>query len=154
MIEVLKIYLLGVCVICSTVVHGAEITESDVNNLISSSDRAINYLDANALSKIISNNAEIIINIEANGKVSTVKLTKNKYIDSLKQGWSTYKDYRFSKSDVNITIKNNTAFVTSDVKEIMTVNGNTIVGKSKEEVTLELVDGILLITKIVGDTSM
>jgi hypothetical protein len=72
----------------------------------------------------------------------------------LKQGWAQYKKYKYSRSNVRIEIRDNKAIVTADVRESMTIQGQNISGESKEEVTIELVDGIPLITEVTGYTTM
>lgn len=96
----------------------------------------------------------IIMNINMQGQKHVMKPGKTEYISMVQQGWSSYSNYTYSKSDVVIKMQGDKSFVTNNVSESMTVQGSKMSGESKEEVTIELVNGKPLITRKVGYTSM
>jgi hypothetical protein len=51
-------------------------------------------------------------------------------------------------------IKNNKALVSAVVQESMIFQGQNMSGSTKEEVTIELVDGNPLVTKVIGHTRL
>lgn len=65
-----------------------------------------------------------------------------------------YDDYKYSKSNVKVNIQGQKTFVSADIKESMSIQGQNISGESKEQITLEFVNGSLLITDIIAYTTM
>jgi len=94
------------------------------------------------------------MNITMEGQTQVMKPSKQEYITMLKQGWSAYENYTYSKSNVIIKIQEGKAIVTANIKETMTVQGQNLSGESQEIVTIEIVNGNLLITNVVGYTAM
>jgi len=130
------------------------LSEDSVNELLERVDNAAVNLNAEEISNALSNNVQITINISSQGKTQVLKLSKQEYIDMLKQGWSMYKNYKYSKSNVKINIQGSAAYVSADIKESMTVQGQDISGNSKEDLTIELVNGRVLITSVVAYATM
>ena len=130
------------------------LTEESVKNLISRVDNAVNSLNADEIAATMSDNIVIIMNITMQGQKQVLKPSKQEYIALLKQGWAAYQNYKYSKSNMKITLNNNKALVTANVKESMTIQGQNISGSSREEVTIELVNNKPMITAITGYTSM
>ena len=134
--------------------YAADITEENVNALMSKIDNAIVSLNVDEVSKTLSDSVTITMNISMQGKTQVLRPSKKEYMAMLQQGWSMYTNYKYNRSNVKINIQGNKALVSADVKESMTVQGQNITGKSKEEITLEVINGKTLITSVVGYTSM
>lgn len=137
-----------------SMLNAGEITKSNVEAIIKKVDSAILTLDANKISDSMSDNIVIIMNVTMEGKKHVIKPSKKEYLAMLQQGWDIYKNYTYKKSNIVIKIEGNRAVVTSDVSESMTVNGKKMSGESKEEITITLINGKPLITKVVGYTTM
>lgn len=152
--NIIRACFIAICIMASATVSATGLSEKTVMALIEKVDNAATTLNTSAVSDAMSNNAVIVMNIKMQGKEHVMKPTKNEYIAMLQQGWSTYENYKYSKSNVVVKMQGDKAFVTADVKETMTVQGKSVTGESKEEVTIELINGKPLITKIVGYTSM
>lgn len=134
--------------------HAGDLNEAAVNNFLNKLDAAIEKLDVNGVAATMSDAVDIILNIDMQGQKQVMQLTKAQYVDMLRQGWAAYSNYKYSRSNVKVKMNGNSALVTADVSETMTVQGQTMTGNSKEEVTVELQNGQPVITKIVGYTSM
>ena len=137
-----------------SMLNAGEITKSNIKAIIKKIDSAASTLDASKISDTMSDNVLIIMNITMQGKKYTMKPSKKEYLIMLQQSWDTYKNYTYKKSNVIIKIEKNKAIVTSDVSESMTVNDKNISGESKEEITIKLINGKPLITKVIGYTTM
>jgi hypothetical protein len=138
----------------ATSAYAAELTEETVKQVISRIDKAVNDRNANALAKELSNNASIKINISVKGRKRAMTASKRRYISILEQSWAQYSDYNYSRSNMTMTIKNNKALVSVVVQESMVLQGQNVSGSTKEEVTIELVDGKPLVTKVTGHSSL
>ena len=138
----------------STTAFSAEVTESTVKKLLSEMDVAITNLDSETLAKTLSDDIQITIHINIQGNEQVMKPSKQEYISMLKQGWAAVENYSYKRSDLVIDIKDGKAVVSANVKETMTVQGQSLSGESKEVATVESVNGKLLFTNIVGHTSL
>jgi len=154
MVNIAKVFSIFVVVFASAITNASGLTEEAVKKLIAKVDNAAVTLNADAVADALSSNVIIIMNIKSQGQTHVMKPTKKDYILMLKQGWAAYKNYTYTKSNVKIRMLANKAIVTSNVSESMTVQGQRMSGESREEVTVELVNGKPLITKVVGYTSM
>ena len=132
--------------------------ESDVNELIESIDSAIANQDAEKLSEFLSDDVDITMNITMMGAIQKMSLSKDEYIKSAKESWASFSDYKYSRSNVQITIKGTTAIISADIKESMTMNFEGIdmamSGDSSEVVTVALINKKLIITKMFANTDM
>ncbi len=137
-----------------SMVNAGELTESSVKALIEKVDSAILTEDTSIISDAMSDNILIIMNFNMQGENHVMKQAKKEYLSTLQQGWDMCKNYKYKQSNMVIKIEGNRAIVTADSSESMTVQGKEVSGESKEETTIELVNGKPLITKIVGYTTM
>jgi hypothetical protein len=149
-----KAIFLLLSLVVATSSHGAGLTEETVKQVISRIDKAVNDQNANALANELSNDVSIKLNISMKGRKQAMTASKRQYISMLEQSWAKYSDYKYSRSDVKINIKDNKAFVSAVVQESMTVQGQNVSGSSTEEVTIEMVNGKPLITKVLAHISL
>jgi len=149
-----KAIFMFLSLVAATSSYGAELTEASVNQVISRLDKAINDQNADAVAKELSNDVSIKINISMKGRQQTMTASKRRYISMLEQSWAKYSDYKYSRSNMTTEIKNNKALVSAVVQESMIFQGQNMSGSTKEEVTIELVDGNPLVTKVIGHTRL
>ena len=154
MTNLVKVCFLAFSLFASAISFASDLTEESVKSLLSKIDNAVANLNAAEVSKALSDNVIITINITMQGQSQVMRPSKQEYIAMLEEGWSMYENYKYSKSNVKIKIQGSKAFVSADVRESMTVQGKNIAGESKEEITIELINGKPLITNMVGYTSM
>ncbi len=154
MTNLVKVCFLAFSLFASAISFASDLTEESVKSLLSKIDNAVANLNAAEVSKALSDNVIITINITMQGQTQVMRPSKQEYIAMLEEGWSMYENYKYRKSNVKIKIQGSKAFVSADVRESMTVQGQNIAGESKEEITIELINGKPLITNMVGYTSM
>lgn len=154
MLNTVKAGLLVCCFIAASVASAAGLTNKSVEAVLAQIDNAANTLDANAVASVMSDDVSITMNISMQGKSQVLKPSKQEYIAMLQQGWAMYQDYKYKRSNVKIDLQGNKAVVSADVSESMTVQGQTLAGVSKETVTIEVINGKPMVTRIVGHTSM
>ena len=152
--SIIKLCFITMFMFSSSILHAANLTQGMVDKVINDMDSAASSLNVNAVAALLDDNVEIVMNIEMQGQKHVMKPAKQEYIAMLQQGWSAYKDYEYSRSDVSTQLKGNKAVVSATVKESMNVQGQQVSGESKEEVTIELVGNKALVTKVVGYTKM
>lgn len=152
-----RISSLILVILCSFLpisVTAADLTEAQVNHVIENVDNAINALDADRLANAFSSNVKISMTLHIQGQKQVLQFSKPEYIEMLKQGWQHHTNYQYKRSNLKIQIQGNKAAVSADITESMDINGQKLSGKSKEEVSIELIDGKPLITHVVGVVNM
>ena len=149
-----KFSLLMYALLISSLSYAEGLTEKSVSGLISQIDKAIISMNADHVGEALSDNVSITMNISAGGQKSVLRPSKHEYLTLLKEGWSQYRNYKYNRTNLKISLTGNKALITADIFESMTVQGQTISGATKEEVTVELINGNPRITKIVGYTRM
>lgn len=130
------------------------ITEKAVKELMQKMDRATAGKDANSVDRMLSENVAITVRISAGGNTQTTRMNKAEYMANLRNAWAAASNYSYRRNNESIAISGNTATVSADVTESMTVSGHTIRTQTRETATIELVDGMAKITKITGNVSM
>ena len=132
----------------------SELTESKINTFIDALNITIINLSTEDYAKALSDSASITLHINMEGTKQSIPLSKRDYISMLKQSWRLYKKYTYRRSNLKITLRDNSATVISDIHENMIVQQENISGHSREELTIELVNNKLLITKIINHTGL
>jgi hypothetical protein len=131
------------------------LTEQTVEQFLKTMDAAIARKDSDSVAGLMSSTVAIRMSITAGGKTQTLTPTRQEYLKLMKEGWAISTDYRYSRSGVKINLADSAkAVVTATVRESMKVQGQQINGLSEEEVTIEMVEGKPLITKVVGNSKM
>ncbi|PVZ72144.1 nuclear transport factor 2 family protein [Pelagibaculum spongiae] len=135
-------------------VSAAELNEVDINKMMDGMDQAVASLDANSIAQVLSDDVSITLNVEMQGQKQTIEMNKQEYVATIQQAQALYKNYKYARSNVQIKINAGKATVTADVKESMTVQGMEMNTTTKETATMELKNGQILITKLVGYSSL
>lgn len=149
-----KTILLVASLVLSAVCAADELTEPAVRALIAKSDAAIAARDVAAIGALLSEGIVIQLTIHAGGKTQKVEMRKPEYMKSLADGYAQYSDFTYQRSDVTIVVEADKATATSQVTESMKVGRQTMRATTDEVTTLQLVDGKLLVTKVVGESTM
>jgi len=131
-----------------------DLTEEIVRSVVIDMERANENRDLDGISEALSDDVTIVLNINMRGQKQVLRPSKQEYISMLKESWSVVKNYRYSRSNLEIDIKGNRAFVTADVSESMTVQGRRISTEMREEATIEMVNARPLVTNVVGHITM
>lgn len=154
MLRLIKVSCLLLGLVVFSNAFAAELTEESVKELITSVELAANNKNVDGIASVLSDNVEIVLNLSFNGQTQVINSNKEDYISLLKQGWSISTNYKYVNKSSDITIDGDKAFVKAVVQEMMTIQGQDISAESKEESVVELIDGTLLVTKIVGYSSL
>lgn len=149
---IIKVISLCLMTIMIAAAHAADITESDVRQVIARIDSAIERADAEALGNELSEDAEITLNFVEQGESQVMKLSKREYLQLLKEGWAQFTDYSYHRSDLKIKLQGAKAFISAIVHEEMAVDGQQYSASSHEEATVELIKGKPIVTAVVGHT--
>jgi hypothetical protein len=154
MISMAKNILMAVFLVLSVQASAQDLNEASVKEFIAKIDKAINSKNASELGRYISENAQIILTLKANGMTQSMTLTKSEYLDLTRQALAAASDYTYRRSNEQITFSGKSAKVSGDIIETLVMGGQRQTTRSKEVCTIELINGALLITKVAGSSSM
>ena len=130
------------------------LTEEIVRGVISELDSATENMDADPFSDALSDDVKIVITINMQGQSQVIRPSKKEYIVMLEEGWTEASNYEYTRTNLKIDIQGNKAFITAIIRESMTVRGRNMNARTHEKVTMELINGKPLITKVVGSIDM
>ena len=127
-----------------------ELTEELVRSVISKLDDATESRDATVISDALSEDASIVITINMEGQTQVFKPSKQEYIVMLEEGWAAASNYEYKRTNLKIKMEGDKAMITAIIRESMSVRGRKLNTRTHERVTMELINGMPLITKVVG----
>ena len=131
------------------------IDENTVEDIMAGIEQAILDKDVNGIARYLSDDVSITVTFSIGDQDQVAKLTKAEYVSALRETWAAYQNYVYEKTNVVIDIVNGSkAVVKSDVSESMTIHNQTISANSREEATVEMINGKPLFTRIVAHTTM
>lgn len=152
MFNTLKNYFLFVFLLLSANVYAAELTNENVNILLSKADVAVSNLDADGVANVLSDNVILIMNIKTKGQTQVLTPSKQEFILMLKLGWLSIENFRYSKTNEVIQSDGDKVIVTANINGTMTVHGQNNYLDANVEATIEIVNRDILITRLVAYT--
>lgn len=154
MIRILSFCLFSVLILISSNIQAATLSPEAVTALIEDIDTAVSQRDLTTIANSLSDIVDITMNIKQPGGTQKQKVTKQEYLSSLRLSWSSATNYTYTKSNEKIWYIENKALFSANIKESMTLNNLNISFKSLVETTIELINGIPLISKVVYHIEM
>mgnify|MGYP001070890524 CR=1 FL=1 len=149
---VFKLILLALFSLSS--LSAQELTKSSVKTMIAAMDQAASKRDVVTIARFMHPNTIVKMHVTISGKVQEMQVSKQQYIQLMTQGLQAANSYEHETSNVKIRIKQGKAYVSMAVKETVGINGQTQVGNSQEDMTIELIQGKLMVTEIVAYTTL
>lgn len=151
MSNILKTGFLLLVLLASATIQAVELNEANINQFLDEVDTTISELDIDSYEKFISDDAKYIVTFIFQGRRQAMPYSKKRYIREIRKVLPSMEDYQQSRSNTEIKITDNKAIVTALISTSATINSRTRSTKSESEVTIEVVNDKLLITKLVGD---
>ncbi len=127
-----------------------------IHTMLTTMDNAIENKDAETIAKYLDDNIHIIMKMTLAGESKILEFTKDKYIETLEQGWALTEEYTYTRDKVNIEYigKGNKAVVTTTLYELSVVDGAPMAALSHEKTLVEFRDGEPLIMSITVNTDV
>lgn len=130
------------------------VTEDDARAILANVDRAIPLKDFEVIAAALSDDVVIEANIAMGGQSQAYTYRKAEYLQGLRDSWAQTSEYEYKRDNQSIVVSGGTATVSADVVESMVIQGQAFTSKSREVATIERVDGVPLITRIVADATV
>lgn len=126
------------------------INEDDVLEIMNEVEVATLDKDIEGVIKYIHPYAKIRVTIVNKSEPETIWMSREQYKNSTVEGWSMTSRYEYSHENDQITISEDkqNAVVETDVIESYVCQGQSVNTKTHERITLEIIDGKILVTEI------
>ena len=145
-----KWFLVFLFTMISSVAFASNLTPEMIEGMILELDRAVVAKDAEAIVSLMSEDVSLAMNITMNGKTKVFEANRKEYLSNLKESWEQFEDYTYTRKNLHITMYNNGAIASGVVYETMRIQGQQLSSTTEEEVTIALVGGKPLVTKVMG----
>lgn len=130
------------------------ITQEQIQQVIDATDAASMNRDAATIGTYLSDSFERIIEFPYKEWMAKVKLSKDKYMELIEEGWSTIESYDYQRTATEIHIEPDgmSGMSYSTITEHVVQDGQQMTSKFREYATYELENGRPVITRISGHT--
>lgn len=149
-----KVLVFAALAAFSFAVPAQDLSESEVRGVLDRMDAAVAKRDVDAIGRLLSAGAQLSGTLKVGAGAQTFRYNKSQYLQNLRDSWAQLVDYRYRRSNVVIVVSGRAATATADVHETLVLPAGTMSVKSRESVTLERLDGAVLITRVVAQGSM
>jgi hypothetical protein len=148
--------LILIATILSTPAFAADIDKAIVGKLLAASDQAVLKKDIDALGRLLSPDVTITLTVNMEGQRDTITMSKAQYLQATKEQMRATTDYKYERKSLGIEIvSQGKKGITKDrTTESMRLNGQSFRGVTMTTASIELVDGVPMITSIVGDSKI
>jgi hypothetical protein len=127
------------------------ITEDDIWNIMDEVEVATLNKDIEGAMKYLAPSAVIHVYLITPYGPQKVPMTREEYQRETLKGWAMATDYEYrleNEEIIKISDDGQTAVVEADVIESYVLNGRTVNTSAHERITLQVVDGEILVTRI------
>ncbi len=149
------ILALALCLLAAAT-NAATLNDAAIHKLLAQTDAAIERRDADGIAAHLSPQVRIVMTLSASDQTQVLRLSRDQYLQVLREGWAVAKNYRYQRGDVRIEYLDGAsrARVTAVVIESFTVKGKPVTGKTRERVLVEMVDGRPLVVEVQAQSIM
>jgi len=137
--------------------YATEITPEAVTRLLNRVDLYASRQNATRIGDYMSSDVSIILNVEhldSAGSNKALTLSKQQYVSLIERAWGRVDGYQIQRSDLTIDVQGDRVRTRSLVTELVSRSDQDITVRSTEDIQLAVIDGELLITKVVTQTTM
>jgi hypothetical protein len=153
--NVLRSFIVAASMLSSTA-FAANIDKGMVDKLLAASDQAVLKKDVDALGRLMSPDVKITLTVNVEGQRDTITMSKAQYLQATQEQMRAITDYKYERKSLGIEIvSQGKKGITKDrTTESMRMNGQSFRGVTVTTASIELVDGVPMVTSIVGDSKI
>lgn len=137
----IKSVILTVFVLCVFSIQSYADTDKDsqIHQMLTAVDQAIEKKDANTIAGYLDDNIHIVMNLTMGGQTQLLEFDKDEYMKTLADGWAVTEEYTYTRDKVHIEYigNGNKAVVTAAVYELSVVGGQPMAALSQEKILIE-----------------
>lgn len=144
--------LLLVGLVLAKIAYAGALSEASVNQALTHFENAALGLNLEVVDQALSDDVEIILNMDLRGRQVVLRPSKQEYLKKIKDGHAQMTDYQYNRSNTVIKLQDNKAYITADINESMVLQGRPLTTLTKEQITMESRNGKFLITQLIAHT--
>lgn len=149
-----KVLVFAALAAVSFAVPAQDLTESEVKAVLDRMEAANSRRDVDTIGRFLSEDAQISGTLAVGTDVQPFRYNKQEYLQSLRDAWALLVDLRSQSSNQVIVVSGRVATVTYDARITMVVPAGEMHSRSRDTLTLERLDGAVLVTRVVSHGSM
>jgi hypothetical protein len=127
------------------------VSRAEAEALLTRLDRAVAARDSATIAAALSENVTIDGTLTMGGQTRRFTYDKSEYLQSLVEVWAQVTEYRYLRSNQTIEVSSDRVTATADVSESTVILGQRLESRSREVSTIERVDGVPMITRVVSE---
>jgi hypothetical protein len=143
---------LALCAIAlaANTASAAALTESSIKDMLAAMDQAIQKRNVEDVGRLLSNDFRMTQELTMFGQKNVIKADKAEYLRILRKNWAAVSAYTYERTQLTITMLPGgaSAKITAQVRETVTLNGQSVGGVSTETATVQLIDGQVLLSTV------
>jgi hypothetical protein len=153
--NVLRLFIVAAAFL-SAPAHAADVDKAMVDKLLAASDQAVLKKDVDALGRLMSPDVKITLTVNVEGQRDTITMSKAQYLQATQEQMRATTDYKYERKPLGIEIvSQGKKGITKDrTTESMRLNGKSFRGVTVTTASIELVNGVPMVTSIVGDSKI
>jgi hypothetical protein len=153
--NVLRLIIL-IAAILSAPAFAADIDKAIVDKILAASDQAILKKDVDALGRLMSPDVKITLTANMDGQRDTSTMSKAEYLEAAREQMRAATDYKYERKSLGVEIvsQGKKGISKDRTSESMRLNGQSFRGVTVTTASIELVNGVPMITSIVGDSKI
>jgi hypothetical protein len=149
-----KVLVFAALAAVSFAVPAQDLTESEVQAVLDRMEAANSRRDVDTIGRFLSEGAQISGTLTVGTDVQPFRYSKQEYLQSLRDAWALLVDLRSQSSNQVIRISGRVATVTYDARLTMVVPAGEMHARSRDTLTMERLDGAVLVTRVVSHSAM
>lgn len=149
-----KVLVFAALAALSFAVPAQDLSEIEVKAVLDRMKDATLKRDVDAVGRFLSEGVVMSGTLTVGTDVQPIRYTKQEYLQGLRDTWALLVDLRLEHANRVIVVSGRVATVTYDARITMVVPAGEMHVKSRDTVTLERLEGGLLITRAVSHGSM
>jgi hypothetical protein len=153
--NVLRSFIVAAAMLSSPA-FAANIDKGMVDKLLAASDQAVVKKDVDALGRLMSPDVKITLTVNVEGQRDTTTMSKAQYLQAAQEQMRAATDYKYERKSLGIEIvsQGKKGISKDRTTESMRLNGQSFRGVTVTTASIELVDGVPMVTSIVGDSKV
>lgn len=153
--NILRLFVL-ISAMLSASAYAADIDRATVDKLLAASDQAVLKKDIDALGRLMSPDVKITLTANMEGQRDTTTMSKAQYLQATQEQMRAATDYKYERKSLGIEIvsQGKKGISKDRTTESMRLNGQSFRGVTVTTASIELVNGVPMVTSVVGDSKI
>ena len=152
--KAVRALILALSLLSAAQAFAEDLSVNAVKELMALIDAAVMSGDFNTVGQHMSEHATVSGTTTAGGQIQSFRMTKSQYIRTASAVVAAATSHSYERTNEKISVDGGQATITADITESTVLNGRTINSNSRERTTVESIDGVLMVTQVVANSTI